>query len=119
MTDHPLESCDPQRLVDYMLGRHDERECGQPAAYQRGRRDAQQEQRRRDAQDAAHMTRAAAIVHGLARRPVVTPEALWATPSEMTAELAERDRLRAEQFRAAARATRARLKLPTTSGVAS
>lgn len=119
MTDHPIDSGDPQRLIDYMAGRHDEREYGQSAAYQRGRCDAQQEQRERDAQDAIHMTRAAAIVHGLARRPVVTPEALWATPGEMTAELAERDRLRAEQFRAAARATRARLKLQAPLGVAS
>ena len=116
---HPFDSEDGRRRLDYLIGRADEREHGQAAAYRRGWADAMTEQRRRDAQVAVHMTRAAAIVHDLARRPVVTPEALWGTPGEMTAELAERERLRAEQFRAAARATRARLKLPTTSGVAS
>ncbi len=118
-TPHPVDSGDPQRLVDYWTGRLDEREYGQAAAYQRGWADAMQAWRRRIAVESTHLRRATQTVHALSRRPLVVPEVLWATPEEMTAELAERDRLRTEAFRAACRETRGRLKLPTASGVAS
>lgn len=116
---HPFDSDDPGRRLDYLIGRHDERECGQSAAYQRGWADAMEVWRRRIELESAHLRRATKIVHSLARRPLVVPEVLWAAPDEMTVELAERDRLRAEAFRAACRETRGRLKLPTASGVAS
>ena len=118
-TSHPFDSDDLGRRLDYLTGRHDEREYGQSAAYQRGWADAMGAWRRRIALESAHLRRATQIVHALARRPLVVPEVLWATPEEMTAELAERDRLRTEAFRAACRETRGRLKLPTASGVAS
>ncbi|HRC18877.1 MAG: hypothetical protein IPJ15_05945 [Actinomycetales bacterium] len=116
---HPFDSDDPGRRLDYLTGRHDEREYGQSAAYQRGWADAMDAWRRRIARESAHLRRATQIVHALARRPVVVPEVLWGSPEEMTAELAEREQLRAEAFRAACRETRGRLRLPSASGVAS
>ena len=118
-TPHPFDSDDPRRRLDYLIGRADEREYGQSEAYQRGWSDAMQAWRRRIALESTHLRRATKIVHALARRPLVVPEALWGSPEEMTAELAERERLRADAFRAACRETRGRLRLPTASGVAS
>lgn len=40
LTSHPVDSDDPQRTIDYWLGRHDEREYGSGAAYLRGWADA-------------------------------------------------------------------------------
>ena len=118
-TPHPFDSDDPRRRLDYLIGRADEREYGQSEAYQRGWSDAMQAWRRRIALESRHLRRATQVVHSLARRPLVVPEVLWAAPDEMTVELAERERLRAESFRAACRETRGRLRLPQASGVAS
>lgn len=118
-TPHPFDSDDPGRRLDYLIGRADEREYGQAEAYQRGWADAMQAWRRRIAVESTHLRRATQTVHALSRRPLVVPEVMWATPQEMTAELAERERLRAVAFRAACREARGRLKLPSASGVAS
>jgi hypothetical protein len=88
---HPIDSGDPQRLVDYMLGRHDEREHAQGAAYLRGRHD--------EAEQMAELQRlAVGIVHaGARRRPRTRAERLTtyeAAAERIAAELdAERTRM--------------------------
>lgn len=60
---HPLDSPDPVILDAYLVGRHDEREYGQSAAYARGRRD--------EAEAMAEVQRhAAGIVEAASRWPV-------------------------------------------------
>ena len=108
---HPLESHDPQRMIDYFTGRHDEREYAAGAVFLAGWLACEQAM-------AAMQRRAVAVVHAAAKRPMRTPEVLEATPEEMTRELADRDRLRAERFREACRQSRARMRLPAASEVA-
>ncbi len=96
---HPIDSGDPQRLVDYMLGRHDEREYGASAAYLRGRHDEAE-------QMAALQRRAMRVVHAAARMPVREPLVLELTPDQMARVHADRDRVRGEAFRAGMRVGR-------------
>lgn len=96
---HPIDSGDPQRLVDYWTGRLDQGEYGQDTAYLRGRRDEAE-------QMAALQRRAMRVVHAAARMPVREPLALTLEPDEMRQVLADRDRIRGEAFRAGLRVGR-------------
>ncbi len=96
---HPIDSGDPQRLVDYWSGRLDQGEFGQDAAYLKGRRDEAEVM-------ASIQRRAVANVHAAARRPVVTPEALSLSPEEMSRLLAAREQAFAAGWRAGLRQAR-------------
>lgn len=97
---HPIDSGDPQRLVDYWTGRLDQGEYGQDTAYLRGRRDEAERM-------AAVQRRAMRVVHAAARMPVREPLALTLEPDELREVLADRDRVRGEAFRAGLRVGKA------------
>lgn len=96
---HPIDSGDPQRLVDYWTGRLDQGEYGANEAYLRGRHDEAE-------QMAAIQRRAVRVVHAAARRPVVTPEALSLSTEEMSRLLAAREKAFAAGWRAGLRQAR-------------
>ncbi len=87
LTSHPVDSDDPQRRIDYELGRRDEREYGSAAAYLRGwtDADAHAEQLHRRAAEVTDMV-ARDIVSG---RPVGREQRLaaMATAAERLAQM--------------------------------
>ncbi len=89
---HPIDSGDPQRMIDYFAGRHDEREFGDGARAQA------------ELDELAALQRAAVHnVHRAAGMPVREPLVLELTPEQMARVHADRDRVRGEAFRAGLR----------------
>lgn len=87
LTSHPVDSDDPQRMIDYWLGRLDERNYAQSAAYRRGWADA-------DAHAEQLHRRASAVTEMVARdlvsgRPVGREQRLsaMATAAERLARM--------------------------------